>query len=197
MIEYATSAGFAGMIIMTNKEGTRGKVDVFSHLRTHRPDAVITYYEDTYSVIKQCISPNTTCYHVPSPEFPVEDANKVPGVVDGNVNGYLELWEATLNADLGVARCAGPASCGHLQAGIHVNLSHLDQYLACHSYLGSEAHATEADYRKLNMLSSIDVDPDLYPNLQRWRFHINYLKSRFGNFDSRGHMISPGKSAID
>lgn len=98
MMDFAKSAGFAGMIIMTCKEGRGGKADVFANIRKLRPDAVITYYEDTYDVIKQCVSSNTICYHVPSPEFPVEEGDKVPGVVNGSINGYLERWVASSSA---------------------------------------------------------------------------------------------------
>lgn len=202
MVDFAKNAGFAGMIIMTTTAWECGKVDVFSHMRTLKPGVSITYYEDTYGVIKDCVGANTTCYHVPSPEFPVEDADKVAGVVDGSISGYLERWEPTSNgsasvkATLSTVKQSGSASVkgtpSNLQKQQSVDLHGLDKYLAHHSYLGSEAHVTEVDYDNLSALQGSDVNPDVYPHLHRWMSHITSLQTKFGNFDSKGQPLPKG-----
>jgi hypothetical protein len=192
MIEFARSAGFVAMLIMTQKEGLGGKVDIFSHFRSATEGASITYYEDTYGVIKGCVSEHTTCYHVMSPEFPVEAAEKVPEVVDGSVEGYLELWQSS-----SVERAA-PTTCSQAQIGgpptaiLSMDPSKLNAYLADHSYLGSEVCATLVDYQQYDILSSHPASSDLHPHVQRWRSHLERLLSTFGKFDYLGNSIPAG-----
>merc|ERR1719468_117302 len=72
---------------MTQKEGKCGKADTFSALSHALPDQRITYYEDTYGVLRECalqegmealIQGGTRALqHVSSPEFPVEDAERM------------------------------------------------------------------------------------------------------------------------
>lgn len=172
MIDFARSAGFVAMVIMTCKEGRGGKVDTFKHFRDSRTDVAMTYYEDTYDVIKECVGANTTCYHVPSPEFPVTD--KAPGVVDGTVEGYLKLWMPQSGVNAALPTC----STSTLVAPSSDLLSQMNEDLALKSYFGSEACATSEDRDRHEVLSSTSVDFEIYPHLQRWHSHIGHLRSQ-------------------
>lgn len=78
MAALAREAGFSAMFIVTKKEGTCGKADTFKYLRDildHANAAGVTYYEDTYGVLKDCVpscSGRDTLYHVFHPEHPFE-----------------------------------------------------------------------------------------------------------------------------
>lgn len=96
MAAFAHKAGFQAMVVMTKKEGTCGKADTFQKLRRALPNANVTYYEDTYEVLRDCVAyaqGEDKLYHVLSPEFPIE-GEKANRVEDGSREEYLELWQA-------------------------------------------------------------------------------------------------------
>jgi len=197
MMDFARSAGFVAMVIMTQKEGQAGKADTFSHFRSVREDVPITYYEDTYDVIKQCTKGNTTCYHVFSPEFPVAESEKLPEILDGTVDGYLEIWEppsggnasTTVSIPLQSKPQKDQSPTGVTRVA-PMSPSELNEYLRCNSYLGSKACATLGDYKQYEALSSLPANAEQYPHLERWRSHIGQLMTKFGIFDFRGNPLS-------
>jgi len=103
MASFARAAGFNGMVVMTKKTGTCGKADTFAALRASCPETEVTYYEDTYDVLKECLADtrepfydgagaadNVMLHFVPSPEFPVAAEDQDTRIVGGDRDAYLE-----------------------------------------------------------------------------------------------------------
>ena len=108
MATFARAAGFSGMVVMTKKQGTCGKADTFAALRASlRPEAEVTYYEDTYDVLKECLADTrdpfydgagaadtVTLHFVPSPEFPVAAEDLDSRIGGGSREEYLDgCWD--------------------------------------------------------------------------------------------------------
>lgn len=70
------------------------------------------------------------------------------------------------------------------------DLAKLDAYLADHSYLGSLAGPTLADYLRCQEIKA--VDPQQYPNLARWHGHVSELVRKYPKCDWRGEPIPQG-----
>lgn len=195
MADFARDAGFRGMLIMTQKEGKCGKADTFSALSHALPDQHITYYEDTYGVLRECalkegmealIQGGTrSLQHVLSPEFPVEDAERegMTGLIqDGTHDGYLALWETGGSAPTGVlaerahAAPADPSASPANASWEHLWLTDvhdLNEHMGMYSYVQGH-RISEADSALLAALARAP-DPAKYPHAARWYQHISHM----------------------
>jgi hypothetical protein len=70
----------------------------------------------------------------------------------------------------------------------------LNDYLATHSYLGSEASVTQYDYTQCTQLKKDGVSAEKFPHLNRWFVHVSHLLETYPKTDFRGDAIPAGKA---
>jgi len=183
MATFARTAGFRGMVIMTKKEGKRGKADTFSALQAALPNQRLTYYEDTYDVLVECghllrsAGVAATLQHVHNPEFPVEE--KDARIQDGTRDDYLALWHAPTSVPQPPPATHGldaptPAS---LSASHLRSMTGLDDHMSNFSYV--EGHFLSQADIALHVVLGGAPEQARHPHAARWYKHISFLRAHY------------------
>lgn len=72
----------------------------------------------------------------------------------------------------------------------------INEYLATHSYLGSDAGVTLVDYAQCKQLAKDGVAVAELPHLNRWYLHVSYLMDKYPTTDFRGDAIPAGTTPL-